>query len=340
MRTLRTKGRKKFRSAKKTLASLPYTKRGFAIRDGQLRLASGTDIPVVWSRDLPCEPCSVRVHLDGFGHSYASFVVQVSETTAADTDGFVGIDSGVNQIATGDQDGYDLSHPQYGKRGAAALTRHQQMMARRQPPLARAGSQGYRAAKLSAAKANKKVARQRQDTARKRVRLVVADHQNIAVEDFKPRFLAKSTMARKSADGAVGATKAELVEYARRVGRKVVLVPPAYTTMTCSRCFVRTRRLPLDERVFPCLACGFSAGRDRNAAKVIVAMAGYNHADVDAVRHSGLPSGEVGVLAESGILRHISRGEDSRGLQRGCDVRDGQPRLRVHHLGHLGGERG
>lgn len=55
--------------------------------------------------------------------------------------------------------------------------------------------------------------------ARSRIR-VVANHQNIAVEDFKPRFLAKSTMARKSADAAIGATKQELVEYARRVGER------------------------------------------------------------------------------------------------------------------------
>jgi putative transposase len=34
---------------------------------------------------------------------------------------------------------------------------------------------------------------------------VVEDHQLIAVEDFRPRFPARSTMARKAADAAIGA---------------------------------------------------------------------------------------------------------------------------------------
>lgn len=41
-------------------------------------------------------------------------------------------------------------------------------------------------------------------------------------------------MARKAADAAISATKRTLIEYGRRAGRKVVLVRPAYTTMTCS----------------------------------------------------------------------------------------------------------
>ena len=73
----------------------------------------------------------------------------------------------------------------------------------------------------------------------------------LAVEDFKPKFLAKSPMARKSADGAIGTTKATLIEYAQRAGRKVVLVPPAYTTMTCSGCGARAKsRLLLSETGF------------------------------------------------------------------------------------------
>lgn len=122
----------------------------------------------------------------------------------------------------------------------------------------------------------------------------------MAVEDFKPRFLAKSRMARKSADGAIGATKATLIEYAERAGRKVVLVPPAYTTMTCSGCGARAKtRLLLSERVFECESCGMVRDRDRNAASVILARAGLNPAGVEAVRQSDLL--EVRMLAEPGI---------------------------------------
>src|SRR5690349_20454554 len=71
-----------------------------------------------------------------------------------------------------------------------------------------------------------------------------------------------------------------------RAGRKVVLVPPAYTTMTCSECGEKQARLGLAERTFQCLDCGYTADRDRNAARVILATAERGRAGADDVRHS------------------------------------------------------
>ncbi len=254
------KGRRKFKSGKRTLPSLDYTKRGFAVKDGRLCLAGGLSIPVVWSRELPSKPSSVRVCRDNIGHWYASFVVQRDDRALPLCDRSIGIDWGVRAVAT----------------------------------------KGYLGAKCIVAKLSKKVARQRQDTARKWASKVVANHGVLAVEDFKPRFLAKSRMARKSADGAIGASKATLIEYAERAGRKVVLVPPAYPTMTCSGCGARAKsRLLLSERVFGCGSCGMIPDRDRNAAIIILDRAGLNPAGVEAVRHSRLF--EARVLAELGI---------------------------------------
>jgi len=133
-----------------------------------------------------------------------------------------------------------------------------------------AASNGYKRAKREAAKLHQKASNQNKHDGRVWAKTVVDNHQTIAVEDFKPKFLARSTMARKSADAAIGAAKAELVERGKRAGRTVVLVPPAYTTMTCSRCCQRQARLGLAERTFRCPGCGFSAGRDLNAARVIL----------------------------------------------------------------------
>ena len=121
-------------------------------------------------------------------------------------------------------------------------------------------------------------------------RRVVADHQLIAIEDFRPKFLAKSTMAKKAADAAVSTIKRTLIEYAERAGRKVVLVQPAYTTMTCSGCGTRAKdRILLDERTFACTACGLIADRDVNAARVILATAERGRTSVESVRHSEPP---------------------------------------------------
>jgi transposase len=95
---------------------------------------------------------------------------------------------------------------------------------------------------------------------------------------------AQRTMARQAADAAVGTIKRTLIEYGERAGRKVVLVQPAYTTMTCSRCFARAKRLMLHERTFACPACGLIADRDVNAARVMLAVAERGHTSVESVR--------------------------------------------------------
>jgi putative transposase len=160
-------------------------------------------------------------------------------------------------------------------------------MARRRRPKGVAPSKGYLRAKRQAARIEKKAARQNTHDARQWAGRVVDGHHLIAVEDFKPKFLAKSRMAGKAADAAVGACKRELIYQGKRAGRKVVLVPPAYTTMTCSECGTRTKeRLGLGIRTFHCAACGHSADRDVNAARTILATAERVRASADDVRHS------------------------------------------------------
>ncbi len=296
-------GRPTVKPRKVSLPSLEYTTRGFSIRDGRLRLPGKVSVPVVWSRELPSEPSSVRVYRDSLGHWYASFVVRREVDTSVPTaTGGIGFDWGVSTTATATDPVYDLPYAGHRKRCAAELARAQRKMARRRGARGQAPSAGYVRARRRAAKISKKAARQNTHAARVWARRVVADHHTIAVEDFTPKFLAKSTMARKAADAAIGAAKRELVECAVRAGRKVVLVPPAYTTMTCSSCGARAKqRLGLDIRVFECAACGHTEDRDRNAARVILAAAvELDRVSADDVRHHGPPSGAVGGAVRAG----------------------------------------
>ncbi|TWJ28039.1 RNA-guided endonuclease InsQ/TnpB family protein [Micromonospora sagamiensis] len=206
------RGRPKAKRKKDALPSLEYTTRGFRITDGRLCLPGKVTVPVVWSRDLPSDPTSVRVYRDSLGHWYASFVVRrdQAETPKADLPG-IGVDWGVKTTATTTNPVFDLPHLGHRKRCAAELAKAQR---------------------------------------------------------------------------AIGACKRELVERGTRAGRKVVLVPPAYTTMTCSACGERANlRLGLGVRIFECAACGHTACRDRNAARTILATAERRRASADDVRH-------------------------------------------------------
>ncbi|KUO08125.1 transposase [Streptomyces sp. DSM 15324] len=270
------------------LPTLNYTTRGFRLKDGRLHLAGGIALTVVWSRDLPSTPSSVRVYRDSLGHWYASFVVATQVQPLPATGRVLGVDWGVKETATTTSDAHDLPHPQHGKTAAQKLARYQRMMARRKPSPGQAASNGYRQAQAQTAKLHKKVARQRQDTARKWAKTVVRDHDAIAVEDFRPKFLAKSTMARKAADAAIGATRTALIEMGRKHGRDIRLVHPAHTTMDCAQCGARTKHaLPLSERTYLCTACGAVSPRDKNSARVMLVRAGLNPAGADRVRAGG-----------------------------------------------------
>lgn len=225
------------------------------------------------------------MYRDNLGHWYASFVVPADVQSLPSTGAAIGIDWGVRETATTTSDDHDLPHAEHGKKAAAKLTRYQRMMARRKRPKGQATSRGYRQANKQAAKLQKKVARQRQDTARKWAKKVVRDHDVIAVENFRPKFLAKSTMARKAADAAVSATKAELINMALKHGRDLRLVHPAYTTTDCGHCGARTKHaLPLSERTYACTMCGAISPRDKNSARVMLLRAGLNPAGADRVR--------------------------------------------------------
>jgi putative transposase len=268
--------------------SLNYTHRGFRLKDGRLHLAGGIVLGVAWSRELPKPPSSVRVYRDSLGHWYASFVVPTMTEVLPETGAVIGVDWGGKETATTTSDAHDLPHAEHGKKAAQRLAHYQRMMARRKPKRGQPGSNGYKAAKKQTAKLHKKVARQRQDTGRKWAKKVVRDHDSIAVEDFKPKFLSKTTMARKAVDAAIGATKQALIEMGRKHGRAVHLVHPAHTTMDCAHCDARAKhRLPLSERTYTCTACGAVSPRDKNSAHVMLVRAGLNPAGADGVRPPG-----------------------------------------------------
>ncbi|CAL9558218.1 IS200_IS605 family transposase ISPa18 [Streptomyces sp. enrichment culture] len=295
-------GMPKYKKKHAAHPSLNYTRRGFRLKDGRLHLAGGAMLSVVWSRDLPKAPSSVRVYRDSLGHWYASFVVATTTEYLPVNGRDIGIDWGVRETATTTSDAHDLPHAAHGKKAADRLARYQRMMARRKPKRGQPGSKGYRKAKQQAAKLHKKVVRQREDTGRKWAKKVVTDHDRLAVEDFRPKFLARSTMARKAADAAIGATKRALIHMARKHGRELHLVHPAHTTMDCAQCGARTKHaLPLSERTYACTACGTVSPRDKNSARVMLVRAGLNPAGADRVRAAGLP---VRSQREPGIPSH------------------------------------
>jgi putative transposase len=291
----RRRGMPKFKSRHRAAPSLNYTLRGFVLDGHGVRLAGGIVVRPVWSRDLPAAPSSVRIYRDALGRWWCSFVVARPETELLPATGrSIGIDWGVTDVATTTSDAHDLPHRQHGLTAAARSARYQRMMARRKPAAGAAASGGYKTAKRAAAKQHAHVAAQRVDTGRKWAKTVARDFDQIAVEDFRPKFLAKSSMARKAADAAIAATRHGLIEQAAKHGRRLVLVDPKHTTTDCGNCGARAKhRLPLSQRTYRCEHCGLVAPRDKNSAHVIHNRAGFNPAGVDGIRPARSSSGQA-----------------------------------------------
>ncbi|MGC4986189.1 RNA-guided endonuclease InsQ/TnpB family protein [Streptomyces sp. DT193] len=303
----RRAGMPRHKKKREALPTLNYTRRGFRLKDGRLHLAGKIVLTVVRSRDLPSDPSSVRVYQDALGHWYCSFVAPAQVQPLPRTGRVLGVDWGVKETATTTSDTHDLPHAQHGRKAQHKLSRYDRMTARRRPKKGQAASKGYREAKKWRAKTYAKIARQRQDTARMgspllgacrrawgRAKRAVTDHDALAVEDFRPKFLARSSMARKAADAAIGATKKALIEMGRKHARDVRLVHPAHTTMDCAQCGARTKHaLPLSERTYTCNACGTVSPRDKNSAHVMLVRAGLNPAGAEGIRPPGAPLPEA-----------------------------------------------
>ncbi|MDQ0601496.1 transposase [Streptomyces canus] len=119
----RRAGMPKWKSKREVLPTLNYTKRGFRLKDGLLHLAGGIVVAVVWSRELPAEPSSVRVYQDSVGHWYCSFVVPAQVQPLPETGRVLGVDWGVKETATTTSDAHDLPHAGHGKKAQTKLTR-------------------------------------------------------------------------------------------------------------------------------------------------------------------------------------------------------------------------
>lgn len=282
-----------YKSRRYAQPTLNYSANGFRLVEIggvlRLKLPRGTLIPVVWSRKLPTAPTSVRVYRKSNGKWFASFVVETtSECDMPNTGSVVGIDWGVVETATtvtvdsqGEiKESVDLDIPfgSYERKYEKRLAEAQRRMARRHQKDKRLSEQsrGYKKALRQYRELKRRSAAQRKDAANKWAVKVCRNSDAIASEDFKPKFLSRTTMARKAQDAAIGQLIDTLEWQAVKRGRRFVKVNPAYTTQDCSNCGARAKhRLGLQDRVYKCECCGFVLDRDRNSAINMLIGAGF-----------------------------------------------------------------
>ncbi|MGA5763613.1 RNA-guided endonuclease InsQ/TnpB family protein [Nonomuraea bangladeshensis] len=248
---------------------------------GRVKLPKFGWVRFRWSRPLGGAARSATIARDG-RHWFVSFLVEDGQITPATHPGpAVGIDRGVVVAATtSDGDFHDRPFISGGER---------QRYRRLQQQLARTRKGGNRRERVVAklATITRRVRSRRADFNAQLAAQLTRRYGTVVLEDLKTKNMtagAKGTVERPGSRVAQksGLNKAILDKgwygleravnnAARYTGSKVIKVPAAYTSQTCSACRAVDAASRESQARFACTSCGHVEHADVNAAKNIKA---------------------------------------------------------------------
>ena len=125
----------------------------------------------------------------------------------------------------------------------------------------------YLKAKHMVAKYSEKIANQRSNYLHNLTKQLVEQYDLIKIEDLKTKNLLKNHYLAKSISNQAWREFRIILEYkCKWYGKKLVIVPPNYTSQICSNCEFHSGPKPLKIREWTCPKCGVHHDRDINAA--------------------------------------------------------------------------
>ncbi|MBX7218539.1 MAG: transposase [Blastocatellia bacterium] len=245
--------------------TFPQAKGAFRLEGRFLHLSKIGKVKLHLSRPLAGIPktCTLKREADGW---YAVITCETAPKPALpETGQAVGIDLGLESFARLDDD-RAIENPRFLKTAERRLKTAQRAVSRK-----RRGSRNRRKAVRLLARHHQRIERQRRDFFFKTANALVAQYDRIAVEDLNIKGMVKNHhLAKAIHDAAWHSFILILSEKAAWAGRKLVKVNARFSSSDCSQCGHRVRK-SLSEREHRCIACGFVAQRDTNAALEIKA---------------------------------------------------------------------
>ncbi|HEY7339686.1 MAG TPA: transposase [Ktedonobacterales bacterium] len=236
---------------------------GARLDNGFLVLSKIGRITLRWSRPMEGTPKTVTISCEADGWYVCFSCADVPIQPLPATGQGIGIDLGIESFATL-ADGTMIHNPRCYRRAERRLKTAQRTVARRK----KGGNRRRKAVKLLA-KAHLAVKRQRADFQHKTALQLVRDYDVIYHEDLQTANMLKNHHLAKSIQDAGWSQLLNILSAkAAYAGRRVVAVPPAYTSQVCSGCGVVVKK-GLSVRWHACPDCDASLHRDHNAAKNI-----------------------------------------------------------------------
>ena len=238
---------------------------GATLDNGDLVLSRMGRIPVRWSRPIEGTIKTVTITHEADGW-YACFsCVDVPSQPLPSTGLETGIDLGLSVFLV-TADGEVVTNPRHYRKAEKTLAKAQWRVSRRKK-----GSKRRKKAVQLLAKRHQKVKRQRRDFHHKTALLLLRAYDVIYLEDLQVANLVQNRYLAKSiSDAGWGQFRTILEGKAVYAGRRVIAVPPAYSSQDCSNCGERVEK-SLSVRTHICPSCGLVLDRDENAARNIQA---------------------------------------------------------------------
>ena len=195
-------------------------------------------VAVRWSRPVEGTPKTVTICREADGWYAVLSCAEVPTQLLTPTGRETGIDVGL-KVFLATADGDVVENPRHYRRGEKQLAKAQRRVSRRKQ-----GSQRRRKAVVHLRRAHQTVQRQRADFHHQTALALLRRYDTIYLEDMRVANLMRNQhLATSIADAGWAAFRAILEAKAACAGRRVVAVPPAYTSQDCSGCGARVPKL-------------------------------------------------------------------------------------------------
>ena len=230
------------------------------LENGRIKLPKIDPMKMVVDREFAGTAKSVTVSKNKIGQFFVSVLVEEDVKVKTGVDRSIGIDLGLNHLATL-SNGVQVKNPRWFRKSQAKLRKEQKHLSRKQK-----GSKRYERQRRKVAKVHLKVANQRSWAIHNLTTAIVSAFDTIMVEDLNVAGM-KKLFGKSTSDAALGEILRQLEYKSSWYGRVFHKIDRWYpSSKTCNCCGHKMDTMTLDIREWDCPKCGSHHNRDKNAA--------------------------------------------------------------------------
>jgi putative transposase len=243
-----------------TSLTFPEYGNGVTLARSVLSLSKIGRLPIRLHRPLQGTPKTVTISREADGWYACVSCAEVPTQPLPCTGNETGIDVGLKVFRI-TADGEEVANPRHYRRAEQQLVKTQRRVSRR----TKGSKRRYKAVGLLK-RTHQHVQRQRRDFHHKTALLLLRTYDTIYLEDLRVANMVRNHhLAKSISDASWYSFRTILEGKAVYAGRRVVAVPPAFTSQECSACGERVPK-SLSVRTHICPRCGLVLDRDENAA--------------------------------------------------------------------------